>query len=189
MVELEGEDEIGKEGLVQVGKDGTGARPEGMRAVGEGRGWGGEREGEGVVKKMGAWTTGKGPKGRGRKKEASKEASGAECVWAVGLCLWGGTGEERTPWLAGWRPMGREGRAGRLQKEGLVAHALSCRTHVYIHLSTLPSPSTKRNAARGARAMTSADSMDPRLYLILSLRTCTYRMQCWPEQPTDQWYV
>jgi hypothetical protein len=112
-------------------------------------GGGGEREGEGVVKKMGAWTTGKGPKGRGRKKEASKEASGAECVWAVGLCLWGGTGEERTPWLAGWLPMESAGQGAYKRKGWWRMYCRVVRMCISIYLPFLP---PARNATpRAAR--------------------------------------
>jgi hypothetical protein len=48
--------------------------------VGGGRGWGWER-GEGVVKKMGAWTTGKWSKGK-REKDGSK-ASKTVVIYSV----------------------------------------------------------------------------------------------------------
>lgn len=104
-VELEGEGEIGKEGLVQVGK-GRGGRPAGGQGVGGGRGWGWEG-GEGVVKKMGAWTTGKWSKVK-REKEGSKASKNKEAgrraeFVCVCVCLCGGVG------LEGGTGPGREG--------------------------------------------------------------------------------
>lgn len=54
---------------------------------------------------MGAWTTGKGSKGKKRETERSKQAKrpGRPSV-CVGRDGTGGEREkERTPWLAGWR--------------------------------------------------------------------------------------
>lgn len=105
-----------------------------------------------------------------RKKQASKEAGPAECVCGEERDGRGeGEGEDA---LAGWlAPGGRwrerkQGRAGRLQKEGLVAHVLPCRPHVYPHLpladllTPFPSPSTKRNGRRARRQSNDLCTLD-----------------------------
>jgi hypothetical protein len=110
----------------------------------------------------------------------------------------------RTPWaLADWRQMEKEirerthatGGEGSLQKEGLVAHVLPCRTHVYLRsiypppgrsADTIPSPSTKRNGARATTSAVQTGSIHlsltrstPPVYTIESCHayTCTYRVQ------------
>jgi len=119
-VELEGEDEIGKEGLVQVGKGreagAGGARPEGSKE-GVGRG---EREREGWMRRRGGEKDGsvdnwKGSKGRKRKKQAKRpgRAGGRVCCGEGGR---EGGRRERTPGLTGW--LAADGERGERESKG-----------------------------------------------------------------------